>query len=250
MDAYNVDFTDTYFDLLDIAGTAIPPLTRELTRRELFSLTKEEIQQLKNYVVETFPQELSKNNFACLSEINQPIQALLSSFEMGDIILAPGDSPYKLVKIIENVYDLVDVRFITFPISGLAMYGGLDTSLDDKIDQYLVSVLNQHGITSPINLKIMDYKSSGKSIRTVQRSLRRIFDDAGLKVPIIDTHILHDTFCLAIIDDLFSRSEATNSRCMARYNLLAEEQSVGDISKGRCATIIALISLYLMGRLN
>lgn len=142
------------------------------------------------------------------------------------------------------------MRFITFPISGLGGYGVLDTSINDKLDEYLVSVLNQNDITSPKNLKIMDYKSSGKSIRALQNSLRRIFNDAGLKVPIVDTHILHDTFCLAIIDDLFSQSESTNSRCMSRYHLVAEEQSVGDISKGRCATIIALISLYLMGRLN
>lgn len=97
MDAYNVDFMDTYFDLLAVASTAQPPLTRELTRRELFALTEEEIQYIKDYVAQTFPPKLSNNNFACLSQINEPIQALLSSFQMGDIVLAPGDSPYKLV---------------------------------------------------------------------------------------------------------------------------------------------------------
>lgn len=245
MDRFEVDF-DVYLDLKSVSTTTVPPLNRELTRDELFALERKDIEVIKQYIIDTFPKELSDNNFSCLEEIRSSIKIFFSMLQMGDIILAPGDSPYKLIKIINNVYDVIGVKFIIFPLSGIMNIP------ENQLDTYLKDILAQNDVTSLNNVKIMDYSDSGASIIRLNDSLLRIFgyDEEEYEIPVINTHITRDTYCLALIDDLFALSERSESRCMPTYSVSGRIFPPNNISKGRCATVIALISLYLMGLLN
>ncbi len=225
-------------------NTNFPPINEDLTRSKLDLLTDQEINQLQDYFKLTFPNDLSRDKFACLERLRDFIPIVLSQMQEGDIIISPGDSPYKLIRIIENVYVPLKVKFITFPLSGLRQRS-------PELDRYLWNLLTSEGVTSSKRLKIMDYSWSGDSFRVITESLREFFNKPFLTIPTINIRNEYGDHCGEIINDLFSAAEGTISRCLPSYYVIYDEEirELGELSRRRCAVVIAVASLYLLGRL-
>ena len=225
---------------------ARPPVSRELTRDELQSLRPDQIETLKDYFRSTFPEEFSKDNYLCLETVRRLTIRIVSQLQPGDVVLAPGDSPYKLVRVMNLVYDLPSIRFVTFPLSGLGHF-----YRENEVEQYLRTILIQNGIGTPNQLKILDFSWSGASFELMTNLLRKIFNQPGLQVPLINIRLPHTDYCLALLDDLFAVAENLQSRCTPEYYLKdgLQLEPVDQISQARCAVVIAILSLYLQGRL-
>lgn len=224
-----------------------PPSIGEITRSNLNSMTPEEIFQVKEYFQTTFPKEFSDNHFSCLEVVRELLRTILFQLQDKDTVLVPGDSPYKLVKLINLLFDLPKVRFIVFPLSGLGY-----ASAADEVKKYLVEVFKKNGIFSlPKQLKILDYSYSGQGYMIMVDLLREINKSPKLQIPLINTKIKHDSFCHSLIDELFANAEHLRSRCVSGYFFDdgLELDPLDYISQVRCDVVIIILALYLQRRL-
>lgn len=223
------------------------PTIGEISRVNLNTMAPEEIFEIKEYFQATFAQEFSENNFACLETVRDLIRRILSQLQDGDIVLVPGDSPYKLVKVINLVMDLPEIRFILFPLSGLGYF-----SDDDEVKEYLIEVLRQNGLLSPPKqLKILDYSYSGRGYMIMANLLREIYGSPGMLIPLVNIKLDHTSFCHSLLDELFANAEHWRSRCLPGYIFEdgLQPEPVDYISQVRCDVVILILALYLQDRL-
>jgi len=211
-----------YTELESLLKTVENPLDRELTIQEIYNLTHEEIEHIKEYFNSTFPIQLSENNYSCLETARHVIDDIVSHLNAGDVVLSPGDSPYALVKIIQNL----DVTFILFPISGLDYRS-------QQLDQYLDSIL----LTYEGDIKILDYSYTGRSFKVLNESLSRYY-----------SNIEPRSECEKWFMDLITSSEITMSRCTPKRAYVSDV-AWNKVNPGRCAIVITIITLYLLGKL-
>jgi len=130
----------------------IIPSDRNITKEEILSLTNEDIISLQIYFFYTTPSLLNTNDYKCLGYILKLCRKVLQSLEDNSVVIAPGDSPSKIIQIINMLYRVgkdtymykgeeKHIRFITFPISGLS------TKVDiSALDEYFTQILLQNNV--------------------------------------------------------------------------------------------------------
>lgn len=187
------------------------------------------------------------------------ISNIFNNLNDGDIVISPGDSPSKVIKIIQTVFGNNDnyvfnnngistvkhIKFINFPISSVSSY--VDPIV---IDSYLLSILKANNVSSLNNLKYLDFIEGGGSYRNIVSSLQRITNSSYV-IPAINLSNFQpsDENCKDALKLLFDVSEATQSRCLPNFNLY-ETRPLPANSILRCNVVIAMISLLLLGKLQ
>jgi len=200
---------------------------------------------------------LSNNNYQCIRFVEVIINSILNILDDGDIVLSPGDSPSKIVKIIQIVYGNKDnytvinngipttkhIRFISFPISSVGSY--VDPLV---IDNYLLSIITNNHISSLSNIKYLDFISQGGSYKNILKSLQRI-TNSNIIIPTINLAEYQpvDEECQNALKFIFDTSEGTRSRCLPNFNLY-ETRSLLPDSLLRCNVVIAILSLLLINK--
>src|SRR3989338_2717248 len=167
-----------------------------------------DIRALQTIVYYTFPTLVSENDYACLNYIIQYISVLMSELEDGAYVIAPGDSPSKIIALInlffynpksskyeyyigyptptglKSVLIQKTFTFITFPLSQISYWS------DTELYQYVLPIIQRNPPANPRKIVYMDYTDSGTTLRKLQTmmgiylnnpSFRFIFSDMAPK---------------------------------------------------------------------
>ena len=232
------------------------PSDRAITRTDIVGLTQNQIESLQMYAFYTIDYSISENEHFCLKAILTLCDRVFYAIEDGSVVLAPGDSPSKIIQLINLMYhqggdvylkDSVEksITFVNFPISRLTR-PSFDLGL---LDKYLSKVLQN--VTIDDKLVYLDYFSTGGTYNTLLNSLRTIMGDINLEVPSININELwkqvgnkecYDTFMR-----LIAETERVEDRCIPKYTL---GTTMRNINMMRCNIIIAMLYLLYLGRLS
>lgn len=272
-----------YLPELQLVGATIPR-DHIIEKQEILNLSLDVIEAVKIVVHYTFPPETSANNYECMNITTKPcINKIISKFKDGTIVLAPGDSPSKLLQIVKYVfynaesglceYEIIDpgtgeislvqkrLKFIEFPLSSASKWPEV------AIEQYLRQVLSGTSI-DPTKIIYVDYILGGGTHELLQQALRNIYQMPKFMLPSfniepecfdtsspgcrnMDMYFMH----------IFSDTEETGCRCQpsfpfrpsnlypgpSNYNLYSGPnnlyQAPGMINMQRCNLILILMYL-------
>ena len=230
------------------------PKNRVIDKDDVLNLSDKQIKILKKYFEESFPDILSSEKYSCIGQIEYVISKIFENLNDGDVVIAPGDSPSKIVKIIQIVFGDNDnyifeenqnkyIRFINFPISSISF---VDSTV---IDKYLLKILTFSGIEKIDNMKYLDFIEQGRSYKNIAQSLQRIFRKEYM-IPTINLKDFQpeNQECQSALKLITDISEGTTSRCLPNFNLY-DTKKLPDNSLLRCNTVIAIVSLLLLGKL-
>ena len=201
---------------------------------------------------------LSKNNFQCMRHIKSLIFSIFLRLNNNEIVIAPGDSLIKFIKIIQIVYgdndrytisDDVDhkdlhIKFITFPLSSISGYA------DKKLlDNYISYVISTNNILSTDNFVYLDFIYGGGSAKNIIDSFKRTLNkDIEFTIINLANYSIANEACENALKFIFDVSEGSSSRCMAKFNLY-EKIEPSNINLLRCNVIIAILSLILYNKI-
>lgn len=241
---------------------ALIPKDRLITKDEIFNMTDLDIHDLKIYFGYTYPKESYSNNYECLLNILHICDKIFLSLQNGDIILAPGDSPSKIVYLINTFYclgdenylrqeDVLKLKFVQFPLSGIS--GSItDYSLLDNYLRYILSINNVHNVN---NIVFLDYFDSGGTYYNILSSLKRITGNNNFQMKIINLKTFEDEMingdeCKLNYVKMIAESELINSRCISKYTLGSTEPSLIIGNALRCNVILIILVLLRYEKLG
>lgn len=266
------EYLDNIVELNDII-----PDDRSISKEDIFKMKERDIYNLQSYFFYTFNEYLSYNNYECLKPILSMTIRLMRLLKNNDVVICPGDSPYKLIRLInllylshDNIYKYINTRtkrinylndellgeeegliekkitFLVFPLSGLRN-GYYDKAM---LDNYLINISNFNEIDKNSRLVYLDYFDLGTSYFVLKSSLTRITNNDYLQLTKIDLYIdcwlqvRHSKKCYDAFFDLIAESENTNSRCVPRFYVNKTTPPVNNIF--RCNVVITI--LYLLAK--
>lgn len=246
-----------HLDSIQRIGEIIPK-DRFITKDEILNMSDNDINHLKIYFGYTYSLD-----YQCLSSILQIAEKAFMAMQNSDVILAPGDSPSKIIYIIYALWglgnnnflrgnEIINLRFLQFPLSGLGdKYRDVDLSL---LDSYLKQILNKNNISSSDNIVFLDYIAGGGTYAKILASLKRITNNNNFNLKRIDLwDIIHKSpIKRCILEDEFTiaHSEHTNSRCIPQYKLGITELPVVINNILRCNVVLAMLVLLAFNKLG
>jgi len=228
-----------YVGLIEFLHKIIPDY-RNITKEEINEIKNFYLDGLKAYIYYTYPKILSDH-----SEINKFIQACRDIFEElpdDSLIIAPGDSPARIVRIIDLFYKTGDNQYVnnkSMNIVNFPLSSSYRTITDDLIDNYVEGLIKFGKITLSFNNIIyLDYVGGGNTYKLLLNSLRRVTGNSNLTMSMIDIKSYLDVgemfFCL------ISAAENMEARYMPIYRL---EYKCGDLNLFRANAIISYLYL-------
>jgi hypothetical protein len=188
----------------------IIPHDRDITKPEILLIKQYSLDALTAYMYYTYPK-----GFRQCEPIMEFICGCKRTYEQipeGSTIIAPGDSPARVVKLIDLLFN-TNCQIISFPLS--SSYPKLSPKL---IDDYMRQIIE----SNPHNLVYVDYIGSGSTYQLLLESFRRIYGDEQLgmqKINLSDTITATNFFI-----ELISSAENINARHYPKYEL---EYSIG-----------------------
>lgn len=243
------------------------PEDRFITKDELFSLTDNEIYQLQTYCYLTFPPDVSSHKYENLRTLTNMVNYILNLISSDSILLCPGDSPSKIILLLQLLYDDYleknNIKIITFPLSGHSNY--------NNTKRYISKILNDNNITTGDNLIIIDHFNTGSSYNIIMNILLKQFNIIVPLINLSDIWKKSNGFKIYtpieikfmseygadvdeeihpadnIYNELIINSEDTHSRCIPKYKLY---QKMTNINVKRCNAIVTLMALLILNKLN
>lgn len=209
-----------------------------ITKAEVLTLSN--IRQLQLYVYYTFPQEISQNNYQCLRLLLEGAISLYHDIPSHFYLLAPGDSPFKLVHLIKWIYPEVNLTFISFPLSGLGEGYQLD-----QLDAYLRPFLTNVPLDKLI---LLDHISQKITYYSIRDSIRRISNNPNYKLKKYNIEEYWGNNCDHTYSNLISDAEDSNVRCLPSYRLDTGLENNNNTL--RCNAILALTYLLHLNQVK
>ncbi len=259
-------YQDVFIRIHDIL-----PSDRFISKEELDLMSEDNITILRIYFFYTVPFSLTNYDYECLRHLLELVSKVLYTIEDGEIVIAPGDSPSKIINLINmlyqvdtDIYEYVDrtnetesnvrkyIKFVSFPLSKL-------TSATDPVllDNYLNEVLITNGIN--INeisrLSYIDHIHMGASRKELEKSFQRMTSNMNFILTTINleslmTNILpygRQNGCYSTYMDAIAETEVIGARCVAKYKL---GSSMVHPNLLRCNMINSMLYLLAIGRIN
>jgi len=133
-------------------------------------------------------------NYTGLYIILDLCKYIIEKLNDNSIVIAPGDSPFKIIQLINMLYQTEPetyvyqikkkiiykhIKFVMFPISGLS---DIRTVPKNILDDYMNQVWRENNITSFDNLIYLDYSAGGGSYFSIYESLVRLTGNKDLKL--------------------------------------------------------------------
>ena len=248
------------------------PQDRVISKNAIEALSDEQILQLQQYVDVTFPEFTYRN----IDNIVEACLLLGNRIPSDSYVLCPGDSPYKMSYLIEYMFGLdrgyteytssITVNgvsytqqvskymsFMQFPLSDVSS-GGIDKK---ALDNYIWKLDLYSQVANGSKVGIMDYSDSGGTVRIISSSLKRLYgryldDVANYDVWKVYEEVVKSKGHIeqqdrSIFFALIAEAERSNCRCQSKYKLGGDKVKYNHY---RCNTIIALIYLRFLGRLD
>lgn len=223
----------------------ILPADRFISKEEIELLSENDIAVLRTYFFYTMPTPTINDDYLCLRRLIELTAKVLYTIKDGAIVIAPGDSPFKPLNLIEmfyrvdeNTYEYIDrtdkygnefdvrkyIKFITFPISGL------NSETDPfLLDNYLNDILIANGVNihEIYQLTYLDHIHAGNARRALENSLKRITRNQKFILNIIDLSDLminilpsgSRNYCYSNYTDVMAETEIIGARCIPKYKL-------------------------------
>jgi hypothetical protein len=256
---------------------AIIPRDHLISRSEILSLDPEIIKAVQIIVHYTFDLMLSVNNYACLNEtILSCVGKIINDLKEGSIIIAPGDSPSKLVHLLNLLYYHEDsnkweyqtidpqtgspitvqksLQFVMFPLSAAKSWP------TPALTQYVQDVLQDMPI-SPDKMVYLDYVESGTTLNALNRVFRILFNLPDYELPEINLELACFDFKTqrcpdpnGLLMNIFAEAEGDQCRCLPsfNYNVGTDKlyQDPTPINVQRCNMTLILMYLKAISKLN
>ena len=164
------------------------PRDRYINRDDLLRITPQQLQRARDYFVQEFGYYTH-----CFRTVISQLEELFLTVEDGGVVLAPGDSPSKLIQVMKIVYGKGDqytmpigdqlltknIRIVEFPLSRAR------NLRVRQIDPYLRSVLAQQNVPLASNFYMFDISRGGETHQTIERSLGRLKNIRDYRLPLI-----------------------------------------------------------------
>ena len=235
------------------------PTTKHITKDEILLFNDEDIIALQKYYFYIMSQDITKNNYKVLQKIIDGCSTILDKINCETIVIAPGDSPAKLIyfinmvyKIDDNLYRYVDstdgtiitkrIKFVSFPISKIREHK------PENLDIYFHKILVDNNVNFNANKFIfLDHIDKGKSYEAIKSSLGRFFEVEDIDIPTINTNDIFNTITDESYRNLISNSEEIYARFYPKFKV---GNILGDINLFVCNTIISMLYLLYLNKIN
>ncbi len=200
----------------------------------------------------------------CYYAFDRVTREAMISFEDGDIILAPGDSPIRVINhanllyadepvrtgmmntyhfTIDKIHHTRRLQFIAFPLSGL---GGRVALGGDKIQllgTYLSRILDSHGVPIGANLSFIDSTHSGGTPRSMGDAIRTFRGPTFEWKSKYNLRKFETKGC-SNISQFLSAAEGMGARCLASHKDYSKDPVKFEYEDVFGCNALALISYY------
>ena len=217
----------------------IIPDFRQITKDDIRKIPS--INIIEDYIIYTYPNVIY--NYNNIMKFLKLCENIYNSIPNNTTVIAPGDSPSRVIKTIQLIYQKHDnlfigdknINIISFPLSR-----SLRKTSPKLIDEYLSSL----SIPSE-NIIYLDYINIGQTHQLIQDSLRRLYNNNTLSLPKINIgdYIKHDNF----FNYMISCAEIIHSRCHPVYKLECEKIPINYF---RSNVLLIYIYLSAIGVIN
>ncbi|GAG54573.1 unnamed protein product [marine sediment metagenome] len=172
------------------------PESRLIESSDIDKLSKENIHILMTY----YEQKYGKIEYVEI--FNDLIKDVFNCLNDGDVLLAPGDSPSKIIQVMKINYEVEpgefiingvrkNIKIVSFSLSTA------QTTKPSEIDKYLFGILESNNINPNDNLIMIDHTEYGKTYKCIRSSIARY---KGINT-LIEIHDKHGPDCI-LLDDV------------------------------------------------
>ena len=147
------------------------PKDRLIEYIDIDNLSKEDINTLTEFYGQKY------GDIQCLNIIKDFTTDIFNSLDNDDVLLAPGDSPSKIIQVMKINYEhnpgtfimngfKKRIKIISFPLSGKLFD-------DERLDKYLFEILKSNNVGPKDNVIMIDYKEQGETYNNIRLSMAR-----------------------------------------------------------------------------
>lgn len=217
-----------------------------ITRDEVVTMPELGKGLLQLYFNYTFPATFSQDNYQAMKYLLLLVKRVSECIPCGSCVLAPGDSPSKIVQLLKWIYPGRNVVYIAFPLSGLQ-----HEERTPELDLYLSKVLHNIEIK---DLIFLDHIEEGSTYQAIKDSLRGITKNQHLKLRKIELEDFWER--ISTLDDntrpayqyLISESEILSTRGIPFYYL--DKGLVNNTNTLRYNVVLSMLYLLHLRRIT
>lgn len=219
----------------------IIPSSRHLTKEEITFFNQEAIRVLQTFFWFTFPERFNRENYQCLRLILNLVRNVERVLPSDSLIIAPGDSPYKVVQLIKWLYPEKNFRFVEFPLSYLRR-----SYSKEALDDYLEKVFSEIELK---NLVYLDHVERGYTYMAILESLRRISrnPNLGMIQVNLDNYQKDQHYCQSY-KEMIIDAEDLEVRCVPSYNVSTGVIKTNNIV--RCNLLTSILYLLATNKIR
>lgn len=232
------------------------PMDRLITAQEILSFSTDQIQTLQTYTFYTFPYQVSSDEYRCLEIVAKVGYDVLQILQNGDVVIAPGDSPAKIINLINLLYRIgpnvyqdpntgeeKTIYFLSFPLSALGRARKLGLAEEKLHQQYIQQILTNNEIALDSNFVYFDNISSGATLSKLNTIFEKIIGKP-IQLQVLDLgQVWPSTLCQDVLD-IMDGAEHTGSRCIPKYRISSMLPIMPKINLLRCNVFTTMVFLH------
>ena len=257
---------------LEIVLNTIPS-DHTVSKAEILALSPElirKIQVISHYIFGNhINHPFDANHYACMQETAITCAGkIIHSLENGTVVLTPGDSPTKIVKLLEFLYYNAEIerweyelegqiirkelQFISFPLSGISAWPV------EELDAYVNSILDPVLDPQITNISYFDNIDTGSTLEALNGVLQRRLGNPGFEMKVMNLELT----CFDIAEggcpdenlflvNFFVDAEGEECRCTPPYSYLDNQKMIlPPINFQRCNLFLIVLYLRAIGGLE